>query len=162
MKILGIDPGTAIVGWAFVEMRGQSPQPADYGAIITSQDMDPALRLECIHREISVLIDMHKPDCMSIEDLFFSSNAKTAIAVGQARGVIMLAAAQKGLPVVSYSPLSVKLTVTGDGRAEKPQVQRMVKVLLKLPQIPKPDDTADALAIALTHAYSYRMKEKSQ
>ena len=162
MKILGIDPGTAIVGWAFVEVKGQTPASTMYGAIMTPAGMDIARRLERIHRQISELIDTHKPDCVSIEDLFFSTNVKTAISVGQARGVIILAAAQKGLPVISYSPLSVKLSVTGDGKAAKLQVQRMVKVLLKLPEIPKPDDTADALAIALTHAYSYRLKEKSQ
>lgn len=161
MKILGIDPGTAIVGWGCIEVSAQKAVPVSYGAITTPAGTDISNRLERIYTEILKLIDTYRPETVILENLYFSTNAKTAMSVSQARGVILLAAAEKRLPVVSYSPLTVKLSITGDGKAQKPQVQRMVQVLLKLDKIPKPDDTADALAIALTHAYSYKFKEKS-
>jgi crossover junction endodeoxyribonuclease RuvC len=129
-----------------------------YGCITTPKGDVPEKRLATIHAAICLLCKKFKPDCMSIEDLFFSTNAKTAIGVGQSRGVILLAAAQSRIPVISYSPLTVKRAITGDGGADKKQVTQMVIRTLKLKTAPKLDDTADALAIAMTHAYSYKMK----
>lgn len=153
MTILGIDPGTARVGWAVIETNGKHSTATIYGCIETDKLEKPQDRLLIIYNLLLPIIAKHKPAWVSIEELFFASNAKTVMAVGQARGVILLAAAQHNVPVVSYSPPSVKLTICGDGRADKKEVQKRVTKLLKLKEIPKPDDTADALAIALTHAY---------
>jgi crossover junction endodeoxyribonuclease RuvC len=161
MVIMGIDPGTARVGWAVVNTDKGITKALSYGCITTDKNETAPKRLEKIYLELSRYVAKFKPDCMAIEDLFFTVNAKTAIPVGQARGVILLTAAQKNINVVSYTPLTVKQTICGSGRAEKQQVQKMVTRLLHLPQIPKPDDVADALAIALTHAYSYKMKGKT-
>ncbi len=158
--ILGIDPGTARVGWGLVAVnRGEIRAPA-YGCITTAASAAPEARLVQIHKNIAALLKKYKPDVVSVEDLFFANNAKTAISVGQARGVVLLAAGERGIPVVSYSPLTVKRAITGSGTGDKRQVQKMITRLLRLPAVPQPDDTADALAIALTHAYSYKMKEK--
>lgn len=157
MKILGIDPGTARIGWAIVNSSAAIISATDYGCITTAMHIPLEQRLSVIYDEINQLITRYKPDCISIEELFFATNAKTAIAVGEARGVILLAAGRNKLDVVSYSPLKVKQTITGYGQADKKQVQQMVKTILKLREVPQPDDTADALAIALTHAYSYKM-----
>lgn len=158
MIILGIDPGIARVGWAVVTTGKPDPTPISYGCITTEKNEKPEKRLAAIHTAIGLLCKKFKPDCMSVEELFFSTNAKTAIGVGQSRGVILLASAQYGIPVVSYSPLAVKRAITGDGKADKKQVTYMVIRILKLKTAPKLDDTADALAIAMTHAYSYKMK----
>jgi len=158
MIILGIDPGIARVGWAVVETGNPDPKPLSFGCITTEKEEKPEIRLQQIHNAITLLCKKFKPDCMSVEDLFFATNAKTAIGVGQSRGVILLAAAQSKVPVISYSPLAVKRAITGDGKADKKQVTQMVVRILKLKIAPKLDDTADALAIAMTHAYSYKMK----
>jgi crossover junction endodeoxyribonuclease RuvC len=158
MVILGIDPGIARVGWAVVRTGNPDPTPISYGCITTEKDEKSEKRLDTIHAAICLLCKKFKPDCMSVEELFFSTNVKTAIGVGQSRGIILLAAAQHKIPVVSYSPLTVKRTITGDGTADKKQVMCMVMRTLKLKTAPKLDDTADALAIAMTHAYSYKMK----
>jgi crossover junction endodeoxyribonuclease RuvC len=158
MIILGIDPGIARVGWAVVKTGKPDPGPVSFGCITTLKEEKPEQRLDKIYQAVCLLCNKFKPDCMSVEDLFFATNAKTAIGVGQSRGVILLAAAQSKLPVVSYSPLAVKRAITGDGNADKSQVAYMVIRMLKLKTAPKLDDTADALAIALTHAYSYKMK----
>ena len=158
MIILGIDPGIARVGWAVIKTGKPDPATISYGCITTPKEDAPESRLVTIHAAIGLLCKKFKPDCMSVEELFFSTNAKTAIGVGQSRGVILLAAAQSKIPVVSYSPLTVKRTITGDGNADKKQVTQMVVRTLKLKTAPKLDDTADALAIAMTHAYSYKMK----
>lgn len=160
MIIIGIDPGVARVGWAVIAEGNGKQQALVYACITTPQTAALPDRLRLIHKSIAQLIKKYRPDCVAVEELFFATNAKTAIAVGQARGVILLACAEAGIPVVSYTPLGVKLAITGSGKAEKQQVQRMVTRILHLAKIPTPDDTADALAIALTHAYSYKMKGK--
>lgn len=158
MIILGIDPGTARLGWGIIETKGANSKAVFFGCITTEATRAPPARLLHLHGELTKLLSKHKPDCMSIEELFFTKNAKTIIPVGQARGVAILAAAQKNISVVSYSPLAVKRAITGNGNADKKQVQLMITRLLRLSEVPKPDDTADALAIALTHAYSYKLK----
>ena len=130
-----------------------------YGCIETKKDTPKPLRLAEIFDTLSELLHTHTPECLAIEDLYFSTNAKTAIGVGESRGVIILAAAKIGIPVISYSPLTVKQTITGDGKADKKQVERMVLMTLGMKQAPKPDDTVDALAIAMTHAYSYKFQK---
>ncbi len=151
MVILGIDPGYAIVGWGLVEYRNNTFRPLRYGAVTTEADADFNLRLRIIYDDISEIIKRFKPDAVAIEKLYFTTNQKTAIMVAEARGVILLAAKQNELPIFEYTPLQVKTAVTGYGKAKKPQVMEMTRRLLKLPEIPKPDDTADALAIAITH-----------
>ena len=157
MRILGIDPGIARVGWAVIETRTQEPIPVSFGCITTEKTQKAGDRLSQIHKAVQLLIHKFHPDCMSVEELFFAANVTTGIGVGQSRGVILLAAADAGIPVVSYTPLAVKRTITGDGRADKKQVTSMVVRILKLKKAPRIDDTADALAIAMTHAYSYKM-----
>ena len=157
MIIIGIDPGYAIVGVGVVEYKGNKFRPIEYTAITTPAGMNTVDRLKKIYDEMAMLIDKHKPDAMAIEELFFNSNQKTAINVAQARGVILIAAANKGVPVREYTPLQVKQSVTGYGRADKKQIQEMVKLILHLNVIPKPDDAADALALAICHAHSNKM-----
>lgn len=155
MRILGVDPGTARVGWGIVE-KGK---PIAYGLIATSQLDTLEHRLVSIYEEFTGIIHKFTPTVVSIEDLFFSKNTKTALSVGQARGVLLLAASQCNLPVFSYNPLTVKKTICGSGAASKEQVTKMVVQLLTIKTIPKPDDVVDALAIALTHDYSYKLKQ---
>ena len=148
---LGIDPGTAILGFGVI--RGDTdPQLIDVGVIETDSKAAMPDRLVILHAETARLIERYRPDVMAIEQLFFARNVTTAIAVGQARGVVLLAAAQAGVPVAEYSPSEVKFAVVGYGKADKRQMQEMVKLILNLPEVPHPDDAADALAIALCHA----------
>ncbi|MBQ9737570.1 MAG: crossover junction endodeoxyribonuclease RuvC [Clostridia bacterium] len=154
MRILGIDPGYAIVGVGTIDYEGNHFKTVEYGAVTTEAGEDMFDRLKTIYDQICLLIDRVKPDAVAIEELFFHNNQKTAINVAQARGVLVLAAKNKGIPVYEYTPLQVKQAVVGYGRAEKAQVQQMTKTILGLPEIPKPDDTADALAIAVCHAHS--------
>lgn len=156
MKILGIDPGYAIVGYGVIEYNANRFKTIDYGAILTDKDTPFPSRLKHIYEKTMQLINIHKPEYLSIEELFFNTNVKTAIAVGHARGILLLAAEQSGIPIYEYTPLQIKQAVTGYGRADKHQVQQMMKTLLGLPAVPKPDDTADALAVAICHAHSYR------
>ncbi|MDD3925751.1 MAG: crossover junction endodeoxyribonuclease RuvC [bacterium] len=158
MIVLGIDPGTAITGYAFIEERGQTLRALDYGAVITAAGEDPALRLLAIYRELSDKIAAFQPHEAAVEELFFCRNVTTAIAVGQARGVAVLAAANAGLPVAEYTPLQVKQAVVGYGRASKEQVQFMIKSIFGLKEIPKPDDVADAMAIAVCHIHAAPMQ----
>ncbi len=158
MRILGIDPGIARVGWAVIDTHIPEPAPVSFGCITTEKTEKPERRLFQIYSAMKLLTKKFHPDCMSVEELFFATNAKTAIGVGQSRGVILLAAAKAHIPVVSYTPLAVKRAITGDGKADKSQVATMVVRILKLKKAPHLDDTADALAIAMTHAYSYKMK----
>ena len=158
ITILGVDPGTARVGWGLIEENRGKITAKAYGCITTDKGDSLPDRLVQIHKAFAKLLKIYKPKSIGVEDLFFASNAKTAIAVGQARGVILLAAAEAHIPVASYSPVTVKKTICGSGSAEKPQVGKMVTRLLRLKEMPKPDDTCDALAIATTHAFSYRMK----
>lgn len=157
MRILGIDPGIGRTGWGIIESQNSNLKAQIYGCIETDKDMPMEQRLQVLYEEISRIITEEKPNSLAIEDLFFNTNAKTALVVGQARGVVLLVAAQHNLSVGVYTPLQVKIAVTGYGRAEKGQVGQMVKTILKLPSIPKPDDTADALAIAITHAFSHKI-----
>ncbi|MBQ7500892.1 MAG: crossover junction endodeoxyribonuclease RuvC [Clostridia bacterium] len=154
MKILGIDPGYAIIGYGVVDYAASSFRTLDYGAITTPAKIPVEDRLEMIYGSMCELIDKYKPDDMAVEQLFFNTNQTTAIKVAEARGVILLAARQKGVHIFEYTPLQVKQAVVGYGKADKKQVQIMVTTLLQLKQIPKPDDTADALAIAVCHAHS--------
>ena len=158
MKILGVDPGIARTGWGTVEVESSKLKVQSFGCVETEANLKIEKRLQIVFESIINIIKENKPDVLAIEELFFNTNAKTALIVGQARGVVLLAGAQKKLPISIYTPLQVKMALTGYGRAEKSQVGQMVKTLLKLEKIPKPDDTADALAIALTHAFSYKMK----
>lgn len=154
MRVLGIDPGYAILGWGIIEMKGNHFTPVHYGAITTDSTSPMANRLVDIYRELNRIIDLFKPEVVSIEQLFFNTNSKTAILVSQARGVAVLAAAEKSIPVFEYTPLQIKQALVGYGRAEKHQVQQMVKTILSLDKIPKPDDTADALAAAVCYCHS--------
>lgn len=153
MRILGIDPGYAIVGYGAIDYNASQFKIVDYGAITTPAGLDCAIRLDMIYGALSSLIDRIKPDAMAIEELFFNTNRTTAIMVAEARGVILLAGKRKGIELYEYTPKQVKQAVVGYGQAEKRQVQEMVKIMLKLKSIPKPDDTADALAIAICHAH---------
>lgn len=152
MRILGIDPGTAIMGYGIIDCTGNRFGAVDYGCLRSSAGQPLNLRLNKLFNELNDLLHRHRPDCLAIEELFFNRNAKTALAVGQARGVALLAAARAGVEVYEYTPLQVKQAVVGRGRAEKRQVQYMVRVLLNLPEPPRPDDVADALAVAVCHA----------
>lgn len=152
MIILGIDPGYAIVGFGVIEKFGHNIRVLDYGVITTPKEDSMPIRLNSIYDSLCVLIDKYKPDAMAIEELFFQNNQKTAINVAQARGVVVLAGKQKIGNLYEYTPLQIKQALTGQGRAEKRQVQYMVKAILGLNSVPKPDDAADALAAALTHA----------
>lgn len=160
MKILGIDPGIGRTGWGIIGVEKGELSVESYGCIETSMKTPVEKRLQEVYERIEQLIEEYKPDEFAIEELFFNTNAKTALVVGQARGVILLAAAEKNLPIAVYTPLQVKIAVTGYGRAEKAQVGMMVKTLLKLASVPKPDDTADALAVALTHAFSHKVRQQ--
>ena len=154
MRILGIDPGYAIVGYGIVDYEANRFKVVDYGAVTTAAHTPFDLRLQTVYNGLSCLIEKYSPDAMSIEKLFFNTNTTTAIDVAQARGVIVLAAAQGGLDIAEYTPLQVKQSVVGYGRAEKKQVQEMTRLMLNLKAVPKPDDTADALALAICHAHS--------
>lgn len=157
MVIMGIDPGFAITGYGIVKYEGNKFSVIDYGAVTTKAGEDFSGRLLKIDNMLTELIERFRPDVVSIEELFFNKNIKTAIAAAHGRGVALTAAARSGTPVFEYTPLQVKQAVVGYGRAEKAQVQQMVKVILNLPEIPKPDDVADALAIAICYGHSCRM-----
>ena len=157
MMILGVDPGYAIVGFGFVRYMPPHFVPVEYGSIVTKAGVPFENRLEIIFRRMVELIDKRKPDALAIEKLFYANNAKTVIGVAEARGVILLAARLKGVPVYEYTPLQVKQAVTGYGQAIKPQMQEMTRRLLCLKVIPKPDDTADALAIAICHGQNCKV-----
>jgi len=149
VKILGIDPGTATTGFGIVEKKQSKLLSVDYGVISTPKNLDMSNRLLILYEDIKEIIDHHKPDVIAVEQLFFARNVTTAIAVGQARGVVLLAAQKADLTIVEFTPLQVKQSVTGYGQATKKQVQEMVRKILDLSQVPKPDDAADALAIAI-------------
>ena len=154
MLVLGIDPGYAIVGFGLVETERGKQRLVKYGVITTPAGIPIQSRLMDIERDMNELLDTFRPDCLAIEELFFNTNVTTAINVAQARGVILLSAAKHGVPIYEYTPLQVKQAVVGYGRAEKKQVMDMTMRLLCIEQRPKPDDAADAIAIALCHARS--------
>ena len=154
MRILGIDPGVAIVGFGIIESDGNLQQLVRCGVITTPAHTQLSYRLHSIYMDLTDLIKAFKPDAIAVEELFFNTNITTGISVAQARGVILLACYESGVPVFEYTPLQVKQAVVGYGRAEKAQVMDMVKRILRLKDVPKPDDAADAVAIALCHARS--------
>ena len=166
MLVLGIDPGVAITGYGLVRLVDGATEPVAYGVITTPVGLPLSQRLHRLHEELLALIHLHRPTAASVEELFFARNARTALSVGHARGVILLSLAEAGLPVYEYTPLQVKQTITGYGRADKEQMQQMVRLLLQLEQIPQPDDAADALAVAICHVHSssvaLRLSESSQ
>ncbi len=153
---MGVDPGTGILGFGVIETSGSNAQLVDAGVIRTPVKEDDAIRLETIYDELTDIIAQSKPETMSVEKLFFARNVTTAITVAQARGVVLLCGRQARLDIYEYTPLQIKMALTGYGRAEKKQVQEMVRVVLRLQETPKPDDCADALAAALTHAQTMR------
>lgn len=154
MRILGIDPGYAIMGYGIVDMKGNHFNVVAYDSITTDKDMPMPDRLKHLYTMLMSIIQQYEPDVAAIEELFFNNNAKTAILVGQARGVAILACSNSGLDIAEYTPLQIKQALVGNGRADKKQVQFMVKTILNLDNVPKPDDTADALAAAITHGHS--------
>lgn len=161
MRILGIDPGYAIVGFGVLDYDGRSFSVVNFGAITTPAGIPFDTRLEMIYRDMLQLFETYHPDAMSLEKLYFNTNHTTAIDVAQARGVILLSAKQNGVKTFEYTPLQVKSSIAGYGRAEKKQVQEMTRSMLRLKEVPKPDDTADALALAITHghnSFSYAFK----
>ena len=157
MLVVGIDPGTATTGYGFVRESNQGNlEVVDFGVILTQAGELPEIRLLQLYKRLNELILLHQPNSGAVEKLFFQRNVTTAIAVGQARGVVMLSLAEAAIPVAEYTPLQVKQAVVGYGGADKNQVQQMVKALLQLSEIPRPDDAADALAIAICHLHSSR------
>ena len=154
MRILGIDPGYAILGYGVLDKIGNKFVTVAYGSITTDSKMEMPERLVALYDGLTEIIQTYKPDEASIEELFFNNNAKTAILVGEARGVAVLACAKQGLKISEYTPLQIKQALVGYGRADKKQVQAMVKAILNLDEIPKPDDTADAVAAAICHGHS--------
>lgn len=154
MVIFGIDPGYAIVGCGIVRYERNNFSLMGYGAVTTDKDMPFNKRLKKIYDDLTELLEKFKPDAVSIEKLYFNTNQKTAIDVAQARGVIVLAVERSGIPIFEYTPLQVKQSIVGYGRAEKQQVQEMTKMFLHLDKIPKPDDAADALALAICHGHA--------
>ncbi len=161
MLVLGIDPGIAITGIALVQEEKGKVSLLSHKSLTTPASLKTPERLKHIYSQLVKLVKLVQPEVAALENLFFNTNAKTALIVGQARGVVQLALAQNNIPIVEYTPLQVKMALTGYGRADKNQIQQMVKTILRLPQILKPDDVADAAAIALTHCFSYKMKTAS-
>jgi crossover junction endodeoxyribonuclease RuvC len=160
MLVIGIDPGTATTGYGLVrENQDGSLSAVDYGAILTLANMPMPLRLLELHNKIKEILFLHRPESSAVEKLFFQRNVTTAISVGQGRGVVLLALAESGIDVMEYTPLEVKQAVVGYGKADKGQVQSMVKAILNLDEIPTPDDAADALAIAICHLHSARIRQ---
>lgn len=154
MRILGIDPGIGTTGFAVIESRGPNCQPLDYGFISTEKHLGNADRLNQLATDLEELCKKWNPDVTAVEELFFSKNTKTGIQVAQARGVILQTLTRAGYPVFEYNPGQIKIAVTGHGKATKQEMQKMVTMILKLKKIPRPDDAADALAIALCHAHT--------
>ncbi len=160
MRIIGIDPGMAITGYGIVEGNNNGINVVDYGCIKTDSGLEISKRIKIIYNDLRDIIVEFKPEKAVIEKLYFNKNVKTAIIVGQARGAAILAAANFEIEVIEYTPLEVKQAVTGYGRAGKKQIQQMVKMILNLKSIPKPDDTADALAVAICHLNSYKFHKE--
>ncbi len=159
MLILGIDPGTATTGYGIVNKEGDRITPVAFGAIITTPKESPSERLLSIYEQLSSLIDAHQPDVLVAERLFFAKNETTAFSVGRTVGIVLLLAAQRGIPTVEYTPMEIKQSVVGYGGAEKKQIQFMVQRILSLKEKPKPDDVADALAICICHAHSSALRD---
>lgn len=154
MKILGIDPGMAIVGYGIIEIEGEKPVLVGSGSIRTDKDNSDSKRLLEIFNDLSVIVEKYQPDCASVENLFFFKNQKTVIPVAEARGVILTVLEKFNIPTFSYTPMEVKQVLTGYGRADKKEVEQMVKIALNADTLPKLDDTVDAIAIAICHSRS--------
>ena len=160
MRILGIDPGLATVGWGVIDVVNVKAKPIAYGVILTPNDKKLPERLQIIEEDLKSLIAKYKPDEIALEELFFNNNVTTAINVAHARGVILLVCTKECAKLYEYTPLQIKQALTGYGRAEKKQIQEMTRTFLGLPKVPKPDDAADALAVALTHSQTNRLNEQ--
>ena len=160
MRILGIDPGFAITGYSIIDYQENKFKLIDSGAVTTKAGVSFPQRLTKIYDDLSMIIDKYKPDAISVEELFFNNNVKTAINVAQARGVVLVVGCQKQIPTYEYTPLQIKQAVAGYGRADKIQVQKMVKAILNVEKLPKLDDTTDSMAAAICHAHSARFSEK--
>ena len=160
LRILGIDPGFAITGYSIIDYIGNKFKLITSGAVLTQAGESFPLRLLKLNNDLEQIIDTYKPDAISVEELFFNNNAKTAINVAQARGVILVVGCRKNVPTYEYTPLQIKQAVVGYGRANKMQIQHMVKMILNEENLPKLDDTTDSMAIAICHAHSYRFSEK--
>lgn len=160
MRVLGIDPGSETLGWGVVEGTGLKYSPVDFGTVKSSTRQAFAKRLLSVFNGVEEVIERFQPDVLSIEDAFYAANAAVAMKLGQVRGVVLLLAEQRGLEIAEYAPRLIKQTVVGYGNAEKHQVQQMVKVLLKMKEVPKPHDAADALAIAICHFHHAGMRDK--
>lgn len=154
MRVIGIDPGTAICGYGIIDVQGNKLSVVHYGAVVTSKDLQPADRLLILHNELEKIVQEYKPEIMSVEELFFNRNTTTAITVAQARGVVLLTGVRNNLAIREYTPIQVKQAVVGYGRATKEQVTYMVQRLLNIKEKPKPDDVADALAVAICGGHS--------
>lgn len=159
MIILGIDPGLAISGYGIINYSGNKFEVIDYGAVITESTEEFPKRLKKLYDSYMNIFEVYKPEAVAIEELFYNKNTKTAIAIAEARGIHLLAAENKSIPLYEYTPLQVKQGIVGYGRAEKKQIQEMVRVILKLDAVPKPDDVADGLALAICHAHSLKFAE---
>lgn len=159
LRVLGIDPGTAILGYGLIDYDGHEYESVEHGVIRTPAGMPMADRLVSIHTELGRYVTRTQPDHVAVEELFFARNAKTALSVAHARGVILLTVAARGVPLFEYTPMQVKQALTGYGGADKLQIQTFLTMLLGLPEAPKPDDAADALAVAICHCNSYRLNE---
>ncbi|MHB1317998.1 MAG: crossover junction endodeoxyribonuclease RuvC [Anaerolineae bacterium] len=157
MLVLGLDPGLAITGYGLIRGDGQRLELAEYGVIRTDAGLGMSERLVLIHDSLQQVLVRHTPDVAAVEELFFSTNARTAMLVGEARGVLLLTLAQSGLPIYEYTPMQVKQAITGYGGADKNQIQQMVRLLLSLDTLPQPDDAADALAVSICHHHSARI-----
>ena len=160
MRILGIDPGYAITGYSIIDYIGNKFNLIDSGAVTTKAGLSFPVRLTKIYDDVSDIIDTYKPDAIAIEELFFNNNAKTAINVAQARGIVLTVGCKKNIPTFEYTPLQIKQSVTGYGRADKIQVQKMVKTILNVENLPKLDDTTDSMAAAICHAHSAKFSQK--
>ena len=160
MRILGVDPGYGITGYSIIDYVGNKFSLITSGAVTTDAGVSFPLRLEKLYKDLDQIIKEYKPDAMSVEELFFNNNAKTAINVAQARGVILVVARMNGIATYEYTPLQIKQAVTGYGRADKMQVQRMVKMILNTEKLPKLDDITDSMAIGICHAHSSRFSQK--
>ncbi|NUO08851.1 MAG: crossover junction endodeoxyribonuclease RuvC [Candidatus Brocadia sp.] len=156
MRILGIDPGTQIAGYGVIEKIGSKIVTIDYGSIKASKNQTFSQRLQTIHDKIMDIISKHQPDQMAIEEVFYSKNIKSAIRIGEGRGIVFLCAASANIPITEYAATVIKKAVVGNGNAQKEQVQEMVKIILALPEIPEPRDASDALAIAICHSHTFR------
>lgn len=157
MRVIGIDPGTATTGYGVVEEQAGRELLVAYGVISTPSGMDMPLRLLTIHREINGLLEQYRPEAVAVEEIFHHKNARTVVTVAQSRGVILMTAAAAGIDIAEYTPLQVKQAVVGYGQAEKKQIQLMVQKILHMKELPRPDDAADGLALALCHLHSYRI-----